>query len=711
MLVASMSLIVLVVYSSGVSAFPTYDGCKDCHGSFTRDNYVSEQDGARWNQSLMDGHENFVSDACDACHKSGSKGEVYLNSSRDGTLSKSCVGCHGRQEDVNGNCTGLGGGVEVECGGAAGLRQHHESNVGAGTCASCHSGDPTPVGEHVTPYFFGLGRIVMKSSCDSDGTESQFGSSGLDNDGDGPRDGSDSDCLVNSLPSQPATLSAAAVTSRSATVSWGASTDGDGDPITYQVDYRQNGAVPWTSGGSTSSTSRVLNDLVSAQSYDVRITPNDGKDNGPALTALDLFQTQSLDPLACLELGALAYDNWTKSDAGGTDLLPDGAVRSDYVRCKSCHGWDHMGTDGGYSRRSREESRPNSGKGDSDKSSRNISLAGRAGANVTADMIWHQGTGRSFADGAASWVALDDTASAANTAAHAGGYTMGNQHPDFSTGGPNSLTGEQVDCLVMFLNSEDADASVYFAAIYPDPSPVQFTIIETADAAAGESYYNLNCASCHGNPEEDNQPGSGGVPAGGILAYLAQDGKFSEFSHKARWGIPGSSMTRAAIGSPTSMDVADMMLWLLPASGNGFAINPGLSGNWWGGLTRDGEGFLVDVATNLFEQTILLVSFYTYDTRGNQIWLIGAGPVNGDTGEITLTIPEGAMWGSAFDPADLASPRPEWGTGTFRFTSCGAGSVVLMPNATMRADGFTNLSYEINREILIPGVACPTPAK
>ena len=42
------------------------------------------------------------------------------------------------------------------------------------------------------------------------------------------------------------------------------------------------------------------------------------------------------------------------------------------TRCKACHGWDRRGTDGGYVRRSREETRPNAGTGDGDSTSREI---------------------------------------------------------------------------------------------------------------------------------------------------------------------------------------------------------------------------------------------------------------------------------------------------------------------------------------------------
>jgi mono/diheme cytochrome c family protein len=698
----TLTALTLIVISGIAFAYSDYDGCKDCHGDFEENNYVSKSDNAPWNESLMDGHETFVGNNCDACHKDGSKGSVYLNFSIDSTLSKSCVGCHGRQEDVNGSCVG-GSGTQVECGGGAGLRRMHDQNVGAGTCSSCHSGDPVPVGEDINPFNYGKSGVQMMDACDADGSESRKGSSGLDNDGDGPRDAGDTDCqqAVNTPPTQPGALSASAVTSSSATVSWGASTDADGDTITYQVDYRQNDTSSWSSGGSTAATSRALSGLSSEQSYDVRVTPNDSSENGPERVASNLFQTSAPVQSNCLDMGALAYDNWTKTDAGGSGSLPAGAVSSDYVRCKACHGWDHMGTDGGYVRRSRKDSRPNAGAGDSDLTSRNISLASRGNADVTEGMIWHTGTGRLFTEGAASWVDLDDTHSAANKAAHSNGYTLGNQHPDYTNG---ALTQDQVGCLVEFLNTPDADPAAYFSKIDPSQNPVLYAIVDTANASAGESYYNTSCADCHGDPAGASPVGS---PEGGILAYLDGDGKFSEFAHKVRWGIPNTTMTRTAMGSPDATDVADMMLWLQQLGGDGFAINPGLSGNWWGGLSRSGEGFLIDVAINFNGDTIIVVSFYTYDSAGNQVWLIGNAPINGNTAEIALLMPEGAKWGAAYNPDD--SDEIPWGTGTFSFTSCGAGHIALVPNEVMLNNGFTSIEYDINRDILMPGIKCPTP--
>ena len=193
-------------------------------------------------------------------------------------------------------------------------------------------------------------------------------------------------------------------------------------------------------------------------------------------------------PSECVVQGALAFDSWISEDAGGSGF-PDGETDNDYLRCKSCHGWDQLGTDGGYVRRSRNAGRPNAGAGDVDQTSRDISYTTREGAPVTAEMIIQAGTGRSLEDGSGSWVALDDPASPANKAAYAAGYTLGNQHPDFSTGGDNALTQEQADCIAEFLNFEDAGWDAYFEEINPNTDPVLYTIRSDADADRVETFF------------------------------------------------------------------------------------------------------------------------------------------------------------------------------------------------------------------------------
>jgi hypothetical protein len=135
-------------------------------------------------------------------------------------------------------------------------------------------------------------------------------------------------------------------------------------------------------------------------------------------------------------------------------------------------------------------------------------------------------------------------------------------------------------------------------------------------------------------------------------------------------------------------------------------LNPGLTGNWWGGPDRNGEGFLLEVAKSGGALT-LIGSFYTYDTEGNQIWLIAVGAADGSmTTNVTFYINDGQNWGAAFDPNDVN--QVEFGTGTFTFPACDVGSVSITPNAAFMALGYTALSYDLSRDITDYQVACPS---
>jgi hypothetical protein len=135
-------------------------------------------------------------------------------------------------------------------------------------------------------------------------------------------------------------------------------------------------------------------------------------------------------------------------------------------------------------------------------------------------------------------------------------------------------------------------------------------------------------------------------------------------------------------------------------------LNPGLSGHWWGGVSRDGEGFLLDFSYSNGE-LILIASFYTYDSEGNQVWLIASGPATtGTTATVSVRITDGPMWGDDFDPNSLNSTP--WGTADFTFPSCEAGTVILMPNEAMKSVGYTDFGYDLNRDVTVSGIQCPT---
>ena len=406
------------------------------------------------------------------------------------------------------------------------------------------------------------------------------------------------------------------------------------------------------------------------------------------------------EPSTCIALGALAYDDWTSIDGGGSGM-PAGETVRDYLRCKSCHGWDRLGLKGGYVRRTRTADRPNAGLGDIDTRTRDIAPGMGDYYHITAADVLHEGTGRAFEDGSGSWAPLSGDSTSDDVAAYARGYTLGNQHPDFSATGANAgdvvLTQDQVDCLVDFINWGDSDPKFYFMYIDTKQNPVQYTINSGASTRAGETFYQQNCFGCHGDPATDHIGANGGEPEGGILAYLGGDGKYSEFVHKARWGIPDTAMTRAAIGAPDSQDMIDVMLWLQQQSQGPFWITSGISGTWWH-PDRDGEGFLIDVAAD----GIVFVSYYTYDLVGQQMWLVGSGIRHEGSVEVELFLTDGGIFGSNFDPALVN--RYFWGLGTFTFSSCSSGTVDLTPSPEYTAQ-FEPMSYAITR--LLAPVSCP----
>lgn len=200
LLAAVVGLGTLTGWAPGVSAFERWSedrvsgNCANCHGGFRDSGYVSFTDGTPWGTSLHDGHRQVMLNFdCDTCHMSGTRFPVFLNSSAGGTGFSpiGCVGCHGRQGDENAGQLG------------AGLRQHH-TNAGAAFCGGCHGdNDPstfTTVAEsEPPPYYFTpdpAHPAKPTDPCNANGSESVFGATGLDNDGDLAYDAADSDCAA-----------------------------------------------------------------------------------------------------------------------------------------------------------------------------------------------------------------------------------------------------------------------------------------------------------------------------------------------------------------------------------------------------------------------------------------------------------------------------------------------------------------------------------
>lgn len=165
-------------------------GCRDCHSSFL--DATSIKPGNIWPDSKHNVHRNDMLDSlCGACHVvNGDDPALNLSRGETGLPGKGCVGCHGA-DPTPGTPNNYWG---------AGLRLHH-FNAGVGpddqglVCSDCHNTDPAPQPENTLPLYYGRTGVNVHRSCNDDGSENWTSDGlGLDNDGDLPYDGADSDC-------------------------------------------------------------------------------------------------------------------------------------------------------------------------------------------------------------------------------------------------------------------------------------------------------------------------------------------------------------------------------------------------------------------------------------------------------------------------------------------------------------------------------------
>jgi hypothetical protein len=163
-------------------------------------------------------------------------------------------------------------------------------------------------------------------------------------------------------------------------------------------------------------------------------------------------------------------------------------------------------------------------------------------------------------------------------------------------------------------------------------------------------------------------------------AVLQADQQFT-YAHLTRW-LPGSTCDGSSPPEP-------------PAS---TSITPGFSGSWFD-QTRSGEGFNIEIGGPELDP-YLLTYFYTYDKSGNQMWLTGFASISGsDTVVVDMEVTSGTVWGDGFDPDDVN--YDPWGTITFRFSSCNAGT------AEYASSEFGSGTFNLVHLTGIAGLSCP----
>jgi len=127
------------------------------------------------------------------------------------------------------------------------------------------------------------------------------------------------------------------------------------------------------------------------------------------------------------------------------------------------------------------------------------------------------------------------------------------------------------------------------------------------------------------------------------------------------------------------------------------------TGQWWN-PARDGEGFYVEtIDTGGVLQ--VAVAMYSYDSAGNQLWLVGNVAIDAD--DIGATVPvfliDGPVWGVGYDPADKNTTQ--FGTIVVRFPSCDTALFNVQSNVQDLESG----SYSLVRATSVIGLDCTDP--
>jgi plastocyanin len=186
-----------------------------------------------------------------------------------------------------------------------------------------------------------------------------------------------------------------------------------------------------------------------------------------------------------------------------------------------------------------------------------------------------------------------------------------------------------------------------------------------------------NCASTT-NP-------SGGAPSSSqwsqtITFNTAGDIGYYCTAHGGAGGIGMSGKIKVEGGAPPT-----------------FSIGSAVSGNWFN-PAQSGHGFQLEKVND----TTVTAFWFTFDANGNQVWILGVGQIANNRIEMQAVKSRGGRFPPNFDPTQITNPP--WGTMTFTFTSCNAGSVAwTSTDPAFTASG----TLALERVTSVVGTTCP----
>ena len=239
-----------------------------------------------------------------------------------------------------------------------------------------------------------------------------------------------------------------------------------------------------------------------------------GKDDSTAPSTPTAYEKASVAK------GGILYDKFWATEAAFNQSDPNVAVfnaKSDFFRCKQCHGWDLLGANGSYINRGPKTSRPN-------VSALNLYQLAK---NKTPQELF---------DAMKKTSGRRDVSYDLSTYDPASNSAGGDQMPNYA----QILTDEQIWDLVKFMKEGAFDVSQLYDAVYEGSYPTgkaTFTNVgKDGNAAAGKAYYAAKCSSCHG------------ADGKAMLMEKMTAGEFTrkkpnEVQHKVKYGQLGSGMT------------------------------------------------------------------------------------------------------------------------------------------------------------------------
>lgn len=152
--------------------------------------------------------------------------------------------------------------------------------------------------------------------------------------------------------------------------------------------------------------------------------------------------------------------------------------------------------------------------------------------------------------------------------------------------------------------------------------------------------------------------------------------------------------------SKLNMIIVFILMMIISPSGksNDLIITKSFTGSWYN-LETSGQGFLIEVI-KVNGQKKALATWFTFDTNGNQMWLIGVGDIQAQQISFEMLKTEGGTFGNAHDPNNINSNI--WGDVTVTFDNCNSASV----NWTPVSSEFTSGSMPLTRLTSINNLNC-----